>query len=93
MLEDFTKEQLHQSWQTQLSGLRDLQGALTRLAIEQPESLRLDAVQGNSEARTELYSEVLRRSTGAVDDVMRQESGGLVAEPTSRPDGGGDWNG
>ena len=35
--------------------------------------LRLDAVQGSSEARTELYREVLRRSTTADDEVMRQE--------------------
>lgn len=38
-------------------------------------SSRLDAVQGNSEARTELYVGVLRRSTGAVDEVMRKKLG------------------
>ena len=38
-----------------------------------PGFLRLLAVQGNSEAQTKLYGAVLRRSTGAVDEVMRQE--------------------
>lgn len=37
-----------------------------------PNICRLSAVQGNSEARTKLYP-VLCRSTGAVDEVMRQE--------------------
>lgn len=36
-------------------------------------SLHLDAVRGNSEARTELYLSVLRGSTGAADKVMRQK--------------------
>lgn len=35
---------------------------------------RLSAVQGNADARTELYN-VLRGSTGAVDAVVRQEGG------------------
>lgn len=41
--------------------------------IKISDAFRLDAVQGISEARTELYKQVLRRSTGADDEVMRQE--------------------
>lgn len=51
--------------------------------------LRLDAVQGNSEARTELYKSILRRSTGAVDEVMRQEFARCLAWPGNRTNGGG----
>lgn len=50
---------------------------------------RLSAVQGSSEARTELYKPVLQRSTGAADEVMCQESAGCLAMPGSRADGGG----
>ena len=35
--------------------------------------LHLSVVQGSSEARTELYTEVLRKSTGSADKVIRQE--------------------
>lgn len=42
------------------------------MSNKMPNYLRLSSVQGNSEARTKLYS-VLRRSTGAVDEVMSQE--------------------
>lgn len=35
--------------------------------------VRLSTVQGNGEARTELYGKVLRGSTGASDAVMSQE--------------------
>ena len=51
--------------------------------------IHLDAVQGNSEARTKLYANVLRGSTGAVNEVMRQKSTGCLAKPGSSVDGGG----
>lgn len=62
------------------------------LVAGEPDTFRLDAVQGNGEARTELHQEVLLGSTTAGDAVMRQESG-LAAELDSEAgqDDGGDW--
>ena len=49
------------------------------------------AVQGSREARTELYTDVQRRSTGAADAVMCRESAGQPALLDGRADGGGVW--
>lgn len=61
-------------------------------ALSHADTPRLDAVQGNSEARTELYGKVLLGSTGADDAVMGQESW-EVSELGSEAghDGGGVW--
>lgn len=52
-------------------------------------SPHLDAVRGNSEARTKLYGNVLRGSTGVVNEVMRQKSTGCLDKPGSSVGGGG----
>ncbi|MEK7471921.1 MAG: hypothetical protein AAB624_01605 [Patescibacteria group bacterium] len=44
-----------------------------------PDTSRLDAVRGSSEARTELHDVVQQGSTGAGDEVMRQVGGGWNA--------------
>lgn len=51
-----------------------------------PRTSHLDAAQGNTEVRSELYAEVLRASTEGNDAALRQERGrrdrpGLTAGP------------
>lgn len=59
---------------------------------ERLDASRLDAVQESSDARTELYDEVPQGSTGADDEVMRQEFG-QSSELSSEAgqNGGGNW--
>ncbi|MDZ7785542.1 MAG: hypothetical protein U5L95_00265 [Candidatus Saccharibacteria bacterium] len=58
----------------------------------QPGSSRLDAVRGDSEARTEPYESYGEGSTGDDDKVMRQETwrGSELGSETGQG-GGGDW--
>lgn len=69
-----------------------INGERALVDTSEPDTSRLDAVQGSSEARTELHQEVLLGSTGADDAVMRQESW-QAAELGSEAgqDGGGVW--
>ncbi len=79
----------------------DKSGRMDNIVIEvdgdklfgiEPVISRLDAVQGSSEARTELYPPVPQGSTAADDEVMRQEFGqSSELGSEAGQNGGGDW--